>query len=122
VDLDIPPSLPTVLAVDSQIQQVFINLALNAFDAMPEGGTLHITVRDQRDGIEIFFRDSGSGIPPERQGNIFEPFYSSKDGGTGLGLTVSYNIMTAHGGQLELVSDEGPGACFRVFLPKGAKS
>jgi signal transduction histidine kinase/CheY-like chemotaxis protein len=122
VDLDIPPSLPTVLAVDSQIQQVFINLALNAFDAMPEGGTLHITVRDQRDGIEIFFRDSGSGIPPERQGNIFEPFYSSKDAGTGLGLTVSYNIMTAHGGQLELVSDEGPGACFRVFLPKGAKS
>lgn len=122
VDLEIPASLPSVLAVDSQIQQVFINLALNAFDAMPEGGTLHITVREERDGIEILFRDSGTGVPRERQGNIFEPFYSSKDGGTGLGLAVSYNIMTAHGGQLELISDEGPGACFRAFLPKGGKA
>jgi len=121
VDFDIPDNLPTVMAVGSQIQQVFINLILNSFDAMPEGGQLRISARAVRGGVEILFQDNGPGVPPERQANIFEPFFSTKDGGTGLGLTVSYNIITAHGGLLELLSDRGPGACFRVFLPSGAK-
>jgi signal transduction histidine kinase len=67
------------------------------------------------------FQDQGKGIPSERQSNIFEPFFSTKEGGTGLGLTVSYNIVSAHGGVLELLSDRGPGACFRIFLPVGGK-
>ncbi len=110
-----------IMAVGSQIQQVFINLILNAADAMPGGGTLQVTIRSLRDGIEILFQDSGRGIPKEKQTNIFEPFFSTKDGGTGLGLTVSYNIITAHGGVLELLSERGPGACFRIFLPTGGK-
>lgn len=121
VQIELPEDLPRVEAVDSQIRQVFINLMLNAYDAMPEGGELQISGRLAGDGVEIFFNDSGSGVPTGQQGNIFEPFFSMKEGGTGLGLTVSYNIMTAHGGSLELLTDRGPGACFRVFLPIGSK-
>ncbi len=119
VKAELPPTLPVVMAVSSQIQQVFINLILNAYDAMPEGGNLRITARARGGGVEVLFQDSGKGVAREQQSSIFEPFFSTKDGGTGLGLTVSYNIITAHGGVLELVPDHGKGACFRVFLPKG---
>lgn len=119
---DIRDDLPLITAVGSQVQQVFINLILNAADAMaPAGGDLRITARTWEDGIELLFQDSGAGIPLERQPNIFEPFFSTKDGGTGLGLTVSYNIITAHGGSLELLPDRAPGACFRILLPTGGK-
>jgi signal transduction histidine kinase len=65
------------------------------------------------------FQDNGPGIPEDRRNNIFEPFFSTKEGGTGLGLTVSYNIVTAHGGTLDLADLNGSGACFRLFLPMG---
>jgi signal transduction histidine kinase/CheY-like chemotaxis protein len=117
---DIRDDLPLITAVGSQIQQVFLNLILNAADAMaPEGGDLRITARTWEDGVELLFQDSGKGISGEEQANIFEPFFSTKDGGTGLGLTVSYNIITAHGGSLELLADRAPGACFRILLPTG---
>ncbi len=119
VKLNFPKKLRSIEAVGSQIQQVFINLILNAADAMPEGGLLDITAYPFEDGIEILFQDQGRGIPVEQQSNIFEPFFSTKDGGTGLGLTVSYNIVTAHAGTLELLPQRGPGACFRIFLPLG---
>lgn len=119
VKVDAEGTIPPVTAVGSQIQQVFINLILNAADAMPSGGGLKIAVRPQKDGLEVLFQDSGKGIPKEKQSNIFEPFFSTKDGGAGLGLTVSYNIITAHGGVLEFLPDSGPGACFRIFLPAG---
>jgi two-component system, NtrC family, sensor kinase len=119
VIVDFLGTIPTIKAVGSQMQQVFINLILNAVDAMPDGGVLNIKTRPLKDGIEIVFQDQGKGIPKEKQTNIFEPFFSSKDGGTGLGLTVSYNIVTAHGGTLELLPERGPGACFRIFLPIG---
>lgn len=121
VELDVPAGLPNVMAVSGQIQQVFINLILNAFDAMPNGGKLHIRARAVRGGVELFFQDSGPGIPDDRLAHIFEPFFSTKESGTGLGLTVSYNILTAHGGLLEFVQDSGPGACFRVYLPAGGR-
>jgi signal transduction histidine kinase len=116
---NIPENLPTIQAVNSQVQQVFINLILNAHDAMPKGGELSITARALRDGVEILFEDGGQGVPSSQWRNIFEPFVSTKEGGTGLGLTVSYNIVSAHGGVLELVEARGRGACFRVFLPFG---
>lgn len=115
----LPESLPPIFAVSSQIQQIFINLILNAFDAMPAGGELEISARALNSGVEILFHDSGPGVPEDRRDNIFEPFFSTKDGGTGLGLTVSYNIVTAHGGALDLVNTSEPGACFRLFLPTG---
>ncbi len=121
VVIDFIGKVMPIRAVASQIQQVFINLILNAADAMPEGGVLKITTRALKDGIEIIFHDNGAGIPKDKQPNIFEPFFSTKDGGTGLGLTVSYNIITAHGGTLELLADRSPGACFRIFMPAGGK-
>lgn len=121
VQVDVPENLPAVIAVGSQIQQVLLNLLLNSFDAMPDGGEIQVRAHAARGGVEILVQDSGPGIPDERLPHIFEPFFSTKDGGTGLGLTVSYNIVTAHGGTLELVSNNGPGACFRVYLPIGGK-
>jgi signal transduction histidine kinase len=119
VTTDLPDSLPTIYAVSSQIQQIFFNLILNSFDAMPAGGDLKITARELNQGVEMTFQDNGPGIPAERRNNIFEPFFSTKEGGTGLGLTVSYNIVTAHGGTLDLADLNGSGACFRLFLPMG---
>jgi signal transduction histidine kinase/FixJ family two-component response regulator len=117
--VDFPPQNPVINAVGSQMQQVFINLILNAADAMTDGGVLNISARTLSEGVEVLFQDNGKGIPEEKQANIFEPFFSTKDGGTGLGLTVSYNIITAHGGVLEFLPERGPGACFRIFLPVG---
>jgi signal transduction histidine kinase/CheY-like chemotaxis protein len=121
IKTDLPESLPAIYAVNSQIQQIFINLILNSFDAMPGGGSLSIAARGLEDGVEIIFEDSGPGISEEQRNNIFEPFFSTKDGGTGLGLTVSYNIVTAHGGTLDLMDGRNSGACFRLFLPTGDK-
>jgi len=121
VQADLPMSLPLIYAVSSQIQQIFFNLILNSLDAMPSGGTLTIQAQGLENGVEITFQDTGPGIPESRRNNIFEPFFSTKEGGTGLGLTVSYNIVTAHGGTLDLVNEHEPGACFRLFLPIGDK-
>ena len=120
METDLPESLPSIFAVNSQIQQIFFNLILNAFDVMPGGGSLWIRATGLENGVEIQFEDSGPGIPDELRNNIFEPFFSTKDGGTGLGLTVSYNIVTAHGGTLDIVNGNGDGACFRLFLPIGS--
>ena len=121
VEADLPESLPAIYAVSSQIQQIFFNLILNSLDAMPGGGTMKISAREYEHGVEITFQDTGPGIPENRRNDIFEPFFSTKEGGTGLGLTVSYNIITAHGGTLDLVNEHEPGACFRLFLPIGDK-
>ncbi len=118
---DLPESLPAIYAVSSQIQQIFINLILNSFDAMQGGGRLRIDAHELEEGVEFLFEDSGPGIPEDQRNNIFEPFFSTKDGGTGLGLTVSYNIVTAHGGTLDLVDGRDSGACFRLFLPMGVE-
>ncbi len=111
-----PASLPSVQAISNQIEQVFINIILNAFDAMPQGGDLRISITQKRKMVEILFQDSGPGVPVELQETIFEPFTSTK-GTTGLGLSVSYDIVASHGGALDLLPDHNPGACFRVLLP-----
>ena len=121
VNTFLPEDLPSVLAVSAQVQQVFLNLSLNAYDAMPAGGVLEIRARKKKKNVEIVFQDDGTGIAPEDQPNIFEPFISTKDGGTGLGLTVSYNIIAALGGELEFIANNQEGACFQVTLPTGEK-
>jgi signal transduction histidine kinase/CheY-like chemotaxis protein len=117
-----PAKLPSVQAIRNQVEQVFINLVLNAFDAMPEGGELWIDITQKRKMIQITFQDSGPGVPDEMRETIFEPFISTKNG-TGLGLSVSYDIITAHGGRLDLLPGKNAqGATFRVMLPiKDAK-
>jgi two-component system NtrC family sensor kinase len=111
--------LPLVMGVGDQVQQVFINLILNAIEAMPDGGKLYIDTRTRRDSVEVIFEDTGPGVSAERREHIFEPFVSTKEGGTGLGLAVSYGIIAAHGGSLDLVAGRGRGACFRITLPTG---
>ncbi|HAE58353.1 MAG TPA: hypothetical protein DCG54_02300 [Anaerolineae bacterium] len=112
-----PAKLPSVQAISNQIEQVFINLVLNAFDAMPDGGELWINISQKRKTIQIVFQDSGKGVPDDMRESIFEPFVSSKSG-TGLGLAVSYDIVTAHGGRLDLLPPKpGHGAAFQVILP-----
>ena len=117
--------LPFVLAVSDQIQQVILNLTLNAMEAMLNGGDIYIGTVIIGDGntreVEIIIEDNGPGVPVNERKHIFEPFVSTKEKGTGLGLAVSYGIITAHGGSLDLI--DGPrysnkaGACFRITLP-----
>ncbi|MCA9935942.1 MAG: response regulator [Ardenticatenaceae bacterium] len=111
---DIPP----LRVVPNQIAQVFLVIILNAFDAMSAAGTLIITTRAKGSWVEISFQDDGVGMSPELQARIFEPFYSTKNEGTGLGLAVSYGIVERHGGKLYVESEEGKGSTFTVCLPR----
>lgn len=112
-----PDDLPMVNIVSNQIQQVFFNLILNAMEVMPEGGEIEIESQINNGNLEVYFKDDGPGVSPEMSRSIFEPFMSTKDDGTGLGLSVSYGILTAHGGSLELVETNQTGACFKVVIP-----
>jgi two-component system NtrC family sensor kinase len=111
--------LPSVPVVRERIQQVFLNLVLNAIDAMPEGGELLIqgTRTEETAGVEISFTDTGVGIAPEESEGLFEAFRSNKDQGLGLGLYVSRSIVQEHGGRIEVDSEAGHGATFTVWLP-----
>ncbi|HEB64316.1 MAG TPA: response regulator [Chloroflexi bacterium] len=115
--LSLSEDLPRPWAVRDQIQQVLLNLVLNAVEAMPEGGDLHIETRYNHDEVHITVADSGPGVPPHLRGQIFEPFFSTKDDGSGLGLTVCDGIITAHGGRLELLDSPDGGAHFLIALP-----
>jgi two-component system NtrC family sensor kinase len=106
VHLSYAADLPYVYVVGDQIQQVFLNLALNAIEAMPNGGDLMIETSYSQDQVKIIFQDTGAGVPASKRKTIFEPFVSGKKGGTGLGLAISYGIITAHGGSLELLDEE----------------
>jgi len=118
-------ALPLVLGDSYQLQQVFMNIILNAVHAMPRGGNLTISTRlqktENREQIEIAFQDTGIGIPDDIKDKIFEPFFTTsyKSGykGTGLGLSISYSIVQAHGGRIEVESAMGKGSTFRVILP-----
>jgi signal transduction histidine kinase len=100
-----------------QFAQVFLNLIVNAAEAMKDSGTLCIESRAAGGYVEVVFADTGPGIAPEDLPHIFEPFYTTKDVGTGLGLAVSYNIIESHQGSLSVESVPGHGATFTVRLP-----
>ncbi|MEM7247477.1 MAG: ATP-binding protein [Acidobacteriota bacterium] len=125
LELDLAPSLPAVLADRVQLEQVLLNLCVNARDAMPDGGTLTITTRleaptsDTDERVVISVRDTGTGIDESLRQSIFEPFFTTKPEGmgTGLGLSVSYGTVQQHGGQLEVESELGRGTEFRIVLP-----
>jgi signal transduction histidine kinase/CheY-like chemotaxis protein len=112
-------ALPAIMADPNQLQQVFINIMLNAYQAMPDGGTLHITTKTVGSELQVIFADTGTGIPPENIQNIFDPFFTTKEvgEGTGLGLSVSYGIIKAHGGDIEVESQVGKGTTFVIKLP-----
>jgi len=123
--------LPDVLADREQLRQVFLNLILNAIQAMPEGGILTITTRllvtgnslslnteDQTpNAIEISFSDTGCGIPSEKVNNIFDPFFTTRDEGMGLGLSITHRIIDNHRGSIKVESREGKKTTFTVIIP-----
>jgi len=111
------PDLPRLSAVADQLTQVFLNLVINAVEAMPDGGNLTITTLADASRLYVRFRDAGLGIDPEEAKRIFEPFYTTKRSGTGLGLAVSYGIVQRHGGDITVESAPGRGATFVVSLP-----
>lgn len=121
VDLD--QSLPWVSIDNNQIKQVLLNLVHNALQAMPKGGDMYVrtysAMREERKWAVMVVKDSGVGIPAHDQGKIFEPFFTTKGnrGGTGLGLSVTYGIVTDHGGTIEVVSEPEQGSTFAVWLP-----
>ena len=102
-----------------QIQQVFINIILNAAEAMTKGGTLTIGSRMSDDGefINISFTDTGPGISEVHREKIFDPFFTTKEHGTGLGLSISYGIIEQHGGTISVESSIGKGSVFTIQLP-----
>jgi two-component system NtrC family sensor kinase len=112
------PDLPPVMVDANQIEQVFINVLLNAGQAMSSGGRLTLTTRAAGAEVCVGIADTGCGIPKEHVGRIFDPFFSTKESkGTGLGLSVSYGIVENHGGRIEVESQPGVGTAFTIHLP-----
>ncbi|MEW6684903.1 MAG: response regulator [Candidatus Edwardsbacteria bacterium] len=109
--------LPLIIGDDAQLQEVFINIILNAKDAMPEGGTLTLITNEQKNKIVVEIRDTGCGISEENLGKIFESFYTTKSKGTGLGLSISHSIIKGHHGKISVKSKVGQGTTFTIHLP-----
>lgn len=110
--------MPAVNLDEALMRQVFGNLARNAIEAMPDGGVIEVTTLTQGDDVILEVIDSGVGMTPEQQAQMFDVFYSSgKKSGSGLGLPTARKIVEAHGGRLECDSEPGSGTRFRVILP-----
>src|SRR3954465_3265239 len=116
---ELAPGAPIVQGVEHKLQQVFLNLLLNARDAMPKGGWLTIVTRIDADAAVVEVADTGSGIPAEQLSRIYDPFFTTKEigKGTGLGLSITYGIVQEHGGTIACDSHVGQGTRFTIRLP-----
>ncbi len=117
VNVKLPRRLPTVSIDPAQMKQVLVNLIKNAMQAMTKGGTLTIETGEGTEGVWFSVTDTGGGIPQEKISHIFEPFYTTKKKGSGLGLMIVQRIVRDHGGRIELESRVGHGTMFRICLP-----
>ncbi|MBN1206112.1 MAG: HAMP domain-containing protein [Myxococcaceae bacterium] len=115
---DFAPDTPRVLADEGQLRQVFLNLVRNSREAMPTGGRLTVSTRGMEKEVEITVQDTGRGMTEAVRARLFEPFFSTKEGGTGLGLSVSQQILQSHGGTLACQSQSGQGTSFVLRLPR----
>jgi signal transduction histidine kinase len=108
-----------IWAQGERLQQVFINIILNAIDAMPKGGTLRIEAESQGGEVVVKIADTGTGIQPQHLPHIFDPFFTTKGigKGTGLGLSISYAIINEHEGNIRVESEVGKGTCFTISVP-----
>jgi signal transduction histidine kinase/CheY-like chemotaxis protein len=117
---DIPSSVAPIMGNANQIQQVVMNMLINAKNAMPNGGSIHVRAQSMQDKIRVEIIDTGKGISKENMGKIFEPFYTTDTGGkgTGLGLSISKKIIQEHAGEILVESEVGKGSTFTLLLPK----
>lgn len=111
------PTLPEIRGNETKLTEVFLNLFLNAMDAMPDGGSLIVTASDRSGEIRIAVRDTGKGMNPDELARAFDPFFTTKPGGTGLGLSTVYGVVRAHGGSVFVESEPGRGTTVFVSLP-----
>jgi PAS domain S-box-containing protein len=122
VDLQVQlaPDLPQVAGDDTQLSQVFLNLLLNALQAMPDGGTLSVSSGARLEppaSLYVRVSDTGNGIGPAHVTRIFDPYFTTREGGSGLGLAIAYRIVRDHGGMIEVASTQGAGTTMTVRLP-----
>ncbi len=124
ITLDMPETLPMLWVDVQQMQQVFRNLVSNGIEAMPDGGTLDIraVAGETADGVTVSVRDSGSGITPDQLEKLFQPLYTTKARGIGLGLVVVKNLTQANGGSVEVSSEPGKGSMFSITLPSAVSA
>jgi signal transduction histidine kinase len=118
----IPADLPPVVLNRDLFKQALLNLLLNAQQAMPAGGEITIQARAESEGVSLSLIDTGGGMSPEVLANAFRPFYSTRGGGTGLGLPTTRKIIEAHGGRIDVQSEVGRGTKFTIHLPSAIAS
>jgi nitrogen-specific signal transduction histidine kinase/Fe-S-cluster-containing hydrogenase component 2 len=116
------PDMPMLFGDATQLKQVFLNIILNAAQAMAGKGSLTITTSHEAGAITIRIKDTGPGIPPENIGKLFNPFFTTKEKGTGLGLAISYGIVERHSGKIDVETDLGKGSTFVISLPVDGKA
>ncbi len=123
LDLAIASGLPEVAVDENQIRQALLNLVRNAREAMPHGGRIRVEVGTVDSGwVRLAVGDSGPGISPENLGKVFDPFFSTKEKGTGLGLALVQQIVSDHGGRIEVDLPPTGGTTFAILLPPAARS
>lgn len=118
VEVEEAEDVPTALLDRNQIKQAFFNIIRNAMQAMANGGLLKIAISSNDRFVIISFKDTGPGIPPENLGSLFDPYFTTKAEGTGLGLMIVQRIIRDHGGEIEVRSEPGKGTAFTLFLPR----
>ena len=116
-DKKLDPSIGKRSIDAGMLKQAFLNLVLNAIQAMPNGGVLTVESRLRSDAIEVKIEDTGVGIPEENRKKLFSPFFTTKKNGTGLGLAITYRIIENHRGRIDVASEQGKGTTFTVKLP-----
>lgn len=121
VETEIAPEVPELLLDGGQMKQVFYNLIRNAMQAVGKNGVLTIRAERQEDAVVISFRDNGCGIAPEYLPRVSEPYFTTKKGGSGLGLMIVHRIIREHGGRMEIESRPGSGTTVRLWLPVGGR-
>src|SRR5207302_9003720 len=117
VEQQLAANLPPIPIDPGQIKQALVNLVKNAIQAMTKGGRLTLRTSQASEGIVVSVSDTGGGIPEEKINRIFEPFYTTKKKGSGLGLMIVHRIVREHGGQIELESRVDQGTTLRILLP-----
>ena len=115
---DLFPAAPPLSADPDLLYRAFLNILLNALQAMPEGGTLSLTVRHQPQEVEVEISDTGSGLSPEALEKAFDPFFTTKEKGSGLGLAIVKNTIEAHQGRIRLENGVRGGVAVRIVLPR----